>query len=191
MQKAEPNSRSVAKQVRRLRVERRWNLDEAAARLGVSRRLLVQLESGRANPTLATLLAVASGFDVALADLLADCAEVGVQVRADNSAAPALWSTSAGSHARLLVGSRVLELWEWTLAAGEGRVCNPHRRGTQEALTVTAGALTLTVGTGKPVVIGAGQSALHDGDERHAYDNHTGLPAEFVLAVHEPLEVAS
>src|SRR5262245_10333963 len=41
--------RHVAEQVRRRRLDRGWTLDVAAGRLGVSRRLLVQIEAGDAN----------------------------------------------------------------------------------------------------------------------------------------------
>ena len=52
----------VAAEVRRRRQQRGWTLDVAAARLGVSRRLLAQLEAGQGNPSLSTLLAIADGF---------------------------------------------------------------------------------------------------------------------------------
>lgn len=177
----------IAAEVRRQRAERRWTLDQAAARLGLSRRSLVQIEAGAANPSLSTLLAIAAGYDIALADLMDGSARPIIQVQADNATAPRLWSTAAGSQARLLVSSRALELWEWTLAAGEVRVCEAHRRGSREAFTVTAGALTLTVGAAKPLAVVEGQSVLHHADDQHRYHNHTEGLTRFVLAVHEPL----
>ncbi|MEQ1698549.1 MAG: helix-turn-helix transcriptional regulator, partial [Ilumatobacteraceae bacterium] len=60
----------VGAEVRRRRQQRGWTLDVAATRLGVSRRLLAQLEAGQANPSLSTLLSVAAGFDISLVELL-------------------------------------------------------------------------------------------------------------------------
>jgi transcriptional regulator with XRE-family HTH domain len=61
--------------VRIERAQRRWTLDELAARSGVSRRLLVQIEHADANPSLATLLKLAAAFGVTLTDLIA-CASI-------------------------------------------------------------------------------------------------------------------
>ena len=43
-----------------------------AARSGVSRRLVVQIEQGEANPSIGTLLRLAGAFEVTLTDLVGD-----------------------------------------------------------------------------------------------------------------------
>ncbi len=86
----------------------------------------------------------------------------------------------------LLVGSDPLELWQWTLAPGEERVSDAHRSNAREVLLVTAGTVTLAVGTADPVVLRRGQSALFRADEPHCYRNDGKTQATFVLAVHEP-----
>ena len=176
----------VGAAVRHLRHERGWTLDVAADRLGVSRRLLAQLEAGTANPSLSTLLSVAAGFDIGLVDLLDADDKPQVMVQAQNASAPVLWSTAAGSEARLLVGSGALELWEWSLAPGDVRTSSAHRTGSREALSVTSGVVTVTVGSGSPVNVRARQSATFNADEPHSYANNGTRPTRFVLAVHEP-----
>ena len=121
----------VADEVRRRRQQRGWTLDEAAGRLGVSRRLLVQLEAGQANPSLSTLLSVAAGFDISLVELLAGGDKPSITLQTDNASAPVLWSGAHGGEARLLVGSDPLELWQWTLAAGDERTSDAHRSGSR------------------------------------------------------------
>ncbi len=176
----------VAAGVRRRRQERGWTLDTAASRLGVSRRSLAQLEAGQANPSLSTLLSIAVGFDISLVELLAGDDKPTITVQADNASAPVLWTGAHGGEARLLVGSDPLELWHWSLAPGDVRSSDAHRPNAREALLVTAGAVTLTVGSGDPVVVKRGQSALFRSDEPHAYRNDGKSLATFVLAVHEP-----
>jgi transcriptional regulator with XRE-family HTH domain len=176
----------VAVEVRRRRQQRGWTLDVAAGRLGVSRRLLAQLEAGQANPSLSTLLSVAEGFDISLVELLAGDDKPSITVQPDNASAPLLWTGERGGAGRLLVGSEQLELWEWMLAPGDERRSDPHRPGSREAVLVTEGVLTLFVGAAEPVSVHAGQSAMFRPDEPHSYRNDAESPARFVLAVHEP-----
>lgn len=179
-------SEHVAAEVRRRRQQRNWTLDVAAARLGVSRRLLAQLEAGQGNPSLSTLLAIAEGFDISLVDLLVGGDKPSITVQADNATAPVLWSGPNGGTGRLLLGSDPLELWQWTLEPGEERASEAHRTGSREILLVTAGAVTIVVGSSEPVTIKRGQSAMFRADEPHAYRNDAKAVAAFVLAVHEP-----
>lgn len=176
----------VATEVRRRRQQRGWTLDAAAGRLGVSRRLLAQLEAGQANPSLSTLLSIAAGFDISLVELLAGGDKPSITVQADNASAPVLWTGAHGGEARLLVGSDPLELWQWSLAPGDMRSSDAHRSNAHEVLLVTAGAVTLCVGSDDPVVVKRGQSALFRADEPHTYRNDGKTLATFVLAVHEP-----
>jgi transcriptional regulator with XRE-family HTH domain len=177
--------RNVGEHVRRRRLERGWTLDAAAPRLGVSRRLLVQIEAGEANPSLSSLLAIAAGFDVALVDLLADTDRPVISVQPDNDSAPALWVGTAGGSARLLVASGGLELWDWTLKPSEERRSDAHRPGSREALTVTAGEVTIEVGDNERVVLRRGQSAAFVADVPHHYANESRRAARFFLAVYE------
>jgi transcriptional regulator with XRE-family HTH domain len=176
----------VAGEVRRRRQQRGWTLDAAAVRLGVSRRLLAQLEAGQANPSLSTLLSIAEGFDTSLVELLGGADRQSLTLQENNATAPVLWTGPAGGVGRLLVGSEPLELWEWTLEPGEERSSDAHRIGAREAISVTAGALTLGVGAGDPVRVRSGQSALFRADEPHSYRNETRQRVRFTMAVHEP-----
>lgn len=181
-----PHSEHVAAEVRRRRQQRSWTLDVAAVRLGVSRRLLAQIEAGQANPSLSTLLSIADGFDTALVELLTGADKPSVVVQADNASASVLWEGEHGGFGQLLVGSGPLELWEWTLGPHDERRSDAHRPNSREALLVSLGTVTLSVGACEPVTLSAGQSAIFRADEPHSYRNDTDVRARFVLAVHEP-----
>src|SRR3972149_8680109 len=107
-------SRSLAEAVRRFRAARSWTLDELAARSGVTRRLIVQIEQGEANPSIGTLLRLADALAVTLTDLVSAQETTLVGVRAP-SEAPELWQGPAGGRALLEVSRGPLELWSWTL----------------------------------------------------------------------------
>jgi transcriptional regulator with XRE-family HTH domain len=181
----------IAVELRRRRQQRNWTLDAAAPRLGVSRRLLAQIEAGQANPSLSTLLSIAEGFDVSLVDLLAGGDKPSITVQSDNASAPVLWTGDHGGEARMLVGSDPLELWEWRLEPGDERSSESHRPGSREVILVTKGTVTLVVGASEPVALRRGQSAVFRADEPHWYRNDGRAQAHFVLAVHEPSAVGT
>ena len=163
----------------------------AAARLGVSRRLLAQIEAGQANPSLSTLLSIAAGFDISLVELLAGADTPAITVQRDNANAPVLWNGAHGGAGRLLVGSDPLELWEWTLGPGDERRSDAHRANSREAMLATEGTVVVTVGGTASVSLARGQSAIFRADEPHSYRNDTTETVSFVLAVHEPSGAAS
>ncbi|MEZ5376073.1 MAG: XRE family transcriptional regulator [Acidimicrobiales bacterium] len=177
----------LAESVRRLRSERQWTLDHAAARLGISRRLLAQIEAGEANPSLSTLLAIADGFDLHLSELLApEPSTSPVTLGHLPADAPVQWSTPTGSEARLLAGRGPLELWTWSLQPGDERTSDAHRAGSMEAVHVINGTVTLEVGT-ETVSLGAGSSAIFEASLPHAYRNDRKRVARFLLTVNDPV----
>jgi quercetin dioxygenase-like cupin family protein len=93
----------------------------------------------------------------------------------------------SASYGRLLVATGGLELWNWTLRPGEERRSDAHRLGSREALTVTAGVVTIEVGDGEAAVLRRGQSAAFDADADHRYANESAHVARFFLAVYEAI----
>jgi transcriptional regulator with XRE-family HTH domain len=175
----------IASRVRAERRQRRWTLDELAARSAVSRRLLVQIEHAEANPSLATLLKLAAALDVTLTELVSQEPEARPVAVTPVQDAMTLWSTEAGSSARLLVSHGPLELWSWTLTPGDRRTSEPHRPGSLELLTVKTGNIALDVGD-HHVEIPTGDSAWFDATWPHAYTNPGATAATFTLVVLEP-----
>ena len=174
----------IAARLRAERARRRWTLDELAARSGVSRRLIVQIEQADANPSLATLLKLAAALGVTLTDLLESQPDRPVAV-VPGQEGRTLWSTPAGSAARLLVSQGPLELWTWTLQPGDRRTSRPHRPGALELLSVHTGTVRLEVAD-HHVEVRAGDSAWFDATRPHAYDNPGAEAAGFTLVVLEP-----
>jgi transcriptional regulator with XRE-family HTH domain len=177
-------SRSLAEAVRRFRTACSWTLDELAARSGVSRRLVVQIEQGEANPSIGTLLRLANALDVTLTDLISDQETTAVGVRAPSEATE-LWQGPAGGRALLEVSRGPLELWSWTLEPGENHVSDAHQPGALELVKVRKGTLTLKVGE-ESVQVKAGHSAWFDASRPHAYRNEATTPVTFALVVFDP-----
>jgi transcriptional regulator with XRE-family HTH domain len=175
----------IASRVRTERAQRRWTLDELAARSTVSRRLLIQIEHAEANPSLATLLKLAAALGVTLTELLSEEPEPRPVAVMSGHDAMTLWSTPAGSSARLLVSHGPLELWSWTLTPGDRRTSEPHRPGSLELLTVQTGTVALDVGD-HHAEIPVGDSAWFDATQPHTYTNPATTAATFTLVVLEP-----
>jgi transcriptional regulator with XRE-family HTH domain len=175
----------VAARVRAARSQRRWTLDELAARSTVSRRLLVQIEHAEANPSLATLLKLAAALGITLTELLSDQPAIEPVAVVPGQDAMTLWSTPAGSSARLLVSHGPVELWSWTLIPGDQRASEAHRPGSVELLAAHTGTVALEVGD-HHVEVPAGDSAWFDATSPHTYSNPGMTTTTFALVVLEP-----
>ncbi|GII87293.1 transcriptional regulator [Sphaerisporangium siamense] len=178
---------AIASNVRAQRAHRGLTLDALAARSGVSRGMLVQIEQCRTNPSVSTLTRIADALGVTVARLVevSDTPVVRV-VHATDVAT--LWRSDKGGSARLLVGSdapAILELWDWTLGPGEHHDGDAHPAGTREMLTVLEGELTLTVYGGAHVV-GRDEAVLFSADRPHRYANETAGTLRFIMVVTEP-----
>jgi transcriptional regulator with XRE-family HTH domain len=174
----------IAHAVRRLRSARSWTLDELAARSGISRRLIVQIEQAQANPSIGTLLRLADAFEVTLSELLPEppTATAGVRPAGEELR---LWSGPRGGAGRLLINRGPLELWSWTLRPGESHESRAHRGGCVELLTVTTGTLRLDVG-GESFTLTSGDSAWFEAADAHAYRNPTRSTTHFTLVFFGP-----
>jgi transcriptional regulator with XRE-family HTH domain len=179
---------TIAQAVHRLRTERSWTLNELAARSGISRRLIVQMEQAQANPSIGTLLRLADAFEVTLSELLPEqpAATVGVRPAGETLQ---LWEGPRGGTCRLLVSHGPIELWSWTLKPGEVYESKPHRPASVELLSVTAGILDLDVGP-ETISLSAGDSAWFDAATTHAYRNPTRSTTRFIMVFSTPDEPA-
>ncbi len=180
-------TQSLARNVKHWRAVRGFTLDVLAARAGVSRGMLIQIEQARTNPSLGTVVKIGDALGVSITTLLDY--ERGLKVRvvpADQ--AVRLWHTDAGSYNRLLAGTEApgpLEMWDWRLMPGESSPSDPHPSGTVELVHVTTGELTLTV-DGVEYRVPAGASATFEANTPHTYGNQGEVPMEMVMAVSVP-----
>jgi transcriptional regulator with XRE-family HTH domain len=179
----------IGDRVRRHRTERGWTLDELSSRSGVSRRMLITIEHGAGNPSIATLLRLSDALGVGLPVLVAVERPHELTVTAAGKA-PELWRGTSGGRALLVAGTEppdVVELWEWTLHPGEAHSTEAHRTGTRELLLVLDGQVDLRVGDRTERLV-AGDSATFAGDVAHGYAAAADAttPTRFALTVFEP-----
>jgi transcriptional regulator with XRE-family HTH domain len=176
---------AVGRNVRSQRTRLAWTLDDLAARSGVSKGMLSQVEQARTNPSVATICRLATALGVSVASLV-EAPEVPSArvVRAEE--AVTLWTGgNPGSAARLLVGSgtsQQVELWDVRMVPGDGYRSEGHPAGTRELLLVIDGELTLEL-DGVPHQVGPGDAIAFVADRPHAYRNLGGAPLRYALSV--------
>jgi transcriptional regulator with XRE-family HTH domain len=178
---------AVARNLADHRRRRGLSLEQLAQRSGVSKGMLVQIEQGRTNPSIATLCRVANALGVAVARFV----EVGEAptVRLVRAAeAPVLWRGADEGFARLLVGSDApdcVELWEWRIAPGDAFSGEAHPAGTRELLHVLEGDLDLEIEQRRQRV-GTGDSVIFRADRPHRYANAGAALLRLIMVVAEP-----
>jgi transcriptional regulator with XRE-family HTH domain len=179
----------IGRRVRQYRGTRGWTLDELAERSGVSRRMVISIEHGEGNPSIATLLRISDALGIGLPVLVDAERPHPVTVTAAGNA-PELWRGERGGRALLVAGTGppdVVELWDWTLHPGDAHSSEPHSAGTRELLLVLDGSVDLRVGD-RVERLGPGDSATFPGDVGHGYSTpaDAATPARFSLTVFQP-----
>lgn len=178
---------AIGSRVRRARLARGMTLEQLAAAAETSRRSVINVEQGTANPSVNILLRLSDALGIGLPTLVAPPAQAELTVTTA-AEAPTLWTGEHGGQGRLIAGTSppdVVELWAWAMTAGERHDSEPHAEGTQELLHVTSGVLRVQVG-GESVVVRAGEVLTFASDVAHAYLNDGDGPAAFDLVVFEP-----
>src|SRR5947207_13786692 len=107
-------SRAIGGRVQQGHNNRGWTLDHLAQRSGVSRRMLVSIEQGSANPSIATLLRISDALGIGLPALVNMDRSPGLRVTRAG-AAPVLWRGKLGGRAGLVARTEppdATELWD-------------------------------------------------------------------------------
>jgi len=186
-QETEALALAIGTRVKQERQSRGLTLDQLAEAAGVSRRMVVNVEQGAANPSVGTLLRISDALGVGLPALVESPRPKPVKVTRSGEGA-ALWSSDSGGRGVLVAGTDspdVVELWDWTMGPGDSHVSEAHAAGTKELLQVREGTVRLEV-AGQPVILEEGDAVSFPGDAAHSYSNPGTRPARFSLAVFEP-----
>ncbi len=165
-------TRRVADNVRALRKDRGYSLDDLAGRSGVSRASLSQIETAKTNPTIAILWKIAAGLGVPFAGLLGEeiVERVRVLRRGDQQA---LRSADGRMESRPMMPAGAtpnVEMYELRLAPRSSSTSEPHAKGTTEFLVVLTGQLRLRAGD-EMYDLGTGDAVFFHADVPHAYEN--------------------
>jgi transcriptional regulator with XRE-family HTH domain len=184
---AAPLARLIGDRVRHERQTRQWTLDQLAETSDVSRRMLINIEQGVANPSIGILLKLSDALGVGLSALVESPAPSALKLTRGGTG-PVLWSSKAGGRAVLVANTvppDVVELWDWTLGPGDRYASDAHAAGTRELLHVLKGKVVIDVAE-EVLTLAVGDALSFPGDVPHAYANQSASAARFSLSVFEP-----
>jgi transcriptional regulator with XRE-family HTH domain len=175
--------RAVAANVRSLRLQAGLTLADLASAAGLGKSTLAQLESGKANPSVETLWAIAAALKVPFARIVEEERPPLKVVRARD--VPAMRSEeSPGWAGRLLAASQrrgTFDLYALDLDQGGTRHADPHHAGVVEHLVVVTGRMLVGPQTG-PVELGAGDLVTFTADVPHVYEALEDAHAVLLMA---------
>ena len=175
----------IGSNVRKKRHERHWSLDELAESSGVSKATLSQIESGRVNPTVATLWKIAQSLETELSMLIKSEGEIfrtfAVTREGD---LPRLTGTS-GVKIKVLSPISLageLEFYFLTLAPGAVLASEAHEPNSHELLTVISGTLDVEAGR-NAIRLNSGDVLNYQCDISHRISNPGPEPASLHMVV--------
>lgn len=176
-----PVLQHVSQNVRRLRNAADLSQSALAEKSGVSRRMLVAIEAGEKNVSLATLDRVAEALEVAFSDLIQ-----APDVRDPSRINEVAWAgLIPGSKAVLLakaMAKREVELWEFCLQPGEIYTSEADPDGWSEQVYVFEGCLSVGLADDTHRVE-SGEFYMFASNQVHTYRNDGDLTVRFVRNV--------
>ena len=160
---------AVSTNLKTIREARNLSLDQLSELTDVSKSMLRQIETGKSNPTIATIWKIANGLRVSFTTLLRK-PMVTAEVRAFKAETPL---TAQGSHYRLYplipfepqqsFETYYVEIDPGTIFSGE-----PHEGNTYEYVFVIAGKFEISVGE-QTFEVNAGEFLQFEANGPHEY----------------------
>ncbi|MCL6264468.1 helix-turn-helix domain-containing protein [Craterilacuibacter sp. RT1T] len=183
---AQAISNAVATRIKAYRKTQKLSLDDLSQRTGVSKGMLVEIEKGAANPSIAILCKLAAALSMSVADIVNVAIEPVIHL-IEAKDIPTLWAGNKGGTARLLAGTtgpNMIELWRWEMHPDECFESPGHPDGTFELFHVEKGQLTLSIAQ-TDLIVPAGCAAVASTDKPHRYANTGDCNLVFTMTVAE------
>lgn len=161
----------VAKNIKRLREERKLSMEELAKLSGVSKSMLAQIERGDGNPTISTLWKISNGMKVPF-NVLTVRPEVPYEIVKTSEIQPILEDEGRVRNYCIFPDdeNRRFAVYYLELAPGSYWQSEPHLRGTEEFITVFGGTVEIKTDV-QSFVAASGESVRFKGDTVHSYRN--------------------
>lgn len=171
----------VAANVRRLRVDRGYSIEQLAVAAAVAPASIERLEEGDQEPTIKTLWSVATALSVPFSALIA--------TETTRSEARRDASPTSGTRSRKVLASHdrigKSEVYELTLQPRGTETAAARDEGAQENVLVTRGEASIEVG-GARYSLRTGDAVIFAADSERTYTNLGDSEATLYVVVSQP-----
>jgi transcriptional regulator with XRE-family HTH domain len=174
--------------IQKERKQRKLTLEQLAARSGVSKSMLSQIERGEANPTFAVVWSLTEALDLDFSDLIGGSATAvnPDQIEVTSAAhTPVIRSADGSCRLKILSSPRLAGRTEWydiEIDRGGRLDSEPHALGAFEHLTAQTDGIEVTSGN-QTVRLKVGETARYPVDVPHGIANCGDGPARCFLVV--------
>lgn len=161
----------VAKNIKRLREEKKLSMDELAKLSGVSKSMLAQIERDDGNPTISTLWKISNGMKVPF-DALTVRPKSPYEIVKTSEIQPLLEDGGKVKNYSLFPDNenRRFAVYYLELDTGSFWESEPHLKGTTEFITVFTGKIEIYA-DGQRFVVEKGEHIRFKADTIHSYKN--------------------
>ena len=141
-------------EIQRLRLEHNLTLDQLAAKSGVSKSILSQIERDLSNPTLATIWRITKALESPLENVLSANDSTSRFEKLSRNATPEVTSEDNRFRLRILGTLKTVSSVQWyefNAEPGAELTSESHGKGSLESITLCAGNLTIKIEDDMPV----------------------------------------
>lgn len=174
----------VSVNIKRIREQKKLTLDAAAELTGVSRSMLAQIEKGDVNPTISVLWKIANGYKVSFTalverqnDVVAVVRQSDIEPLKEDNGRYLNYPIFPFDEKNLFETYRIVIQPQGMLAA------EPHLNGSEEYITVFAGALDITVAD-QSYHLKKGDSIRFHANVPHTYRNPADEDTELSMIIY-------
>ena len=165
----------VGQEIQRLRLEHNFTLDQLAAKSGVSKSILSQIERDRSNPTLATIWRITKALESPLENFFSANDGTFSFEKLGRNATPEVTSEDNRFRLRILGTLKTVSSVQWyefNAEPGAELESESHGKGSLESITLCTGNLTVTIGDDIQTIC-AGETLRYQTDQPHILKNES------------------
>lgn len=167
----EQMSRNLAFQLKKIRQQRSFSLDDLAKLTNVSKAQLAQIEKGESNPTVSTIWKIAAGLRISFSSLLQP--PMGHFMKFSSKDAPHVDEDDGRYRVYSIIPynpDRGWELYKIEMEPGAKSRSDAHTEGVEETVTVIQGQAVITAGDMFEQLV-EGDTLVFSGHQEHEYRN--------------------
>lgn len=174
----------IARNLKKIRLQKGLSLDQAAACTGVSKSMLAQIEREKSNPTISTLWKIATGLQISFSSFM-EKEDTAIEKVSFKKLTAAIDDREMYRVYSLFPfhPEKKFEIYSAHLASGSVHHAEAH--SGEEYLLIAAGAISLTV-HGKTQVLETGDALHFVPNEAHDYTNNGAQEAVFFDLIYYP-----